>query len=885
MDANLESFIKAVSMAMDAAPAKPNAGTGATSQAVGSGENKDECHAEDPNNCRFHHTGIYAQKNTEGESSSGGASHASGGESDGSAGAGAAQKKENLSDGTPCALNKEGAAAKAALEKAIAEVKDPELKAKLEAVQKEAEAKIKALMGGSATNPDGGSHEQGGAAEEPPAQKKGIPQDKQSRLDYVQSLYDEEIESLDAQLAEGKITKKQHYGAVVKAEEDLEQAKAAIEKKFAGAQTAPEGRGSEGHEAKENTGGGENGEGTSGGKQEPTFSGISSDEQKNECAERADKINAAMAAAGMNTSVSEVRANPFFTQYVFQHDGAVSAKELKELKAKYGPGIGKLDLLGPDMFAVTVQNDKVADVSFSDVTSEGEVAERAEKMTAPCVLGRGIDGAPVVKDLSAMKHLLVGGKSGEGKSSVINSVLTGMMKFKSPEDLELYLVDPQRAEFEPYGDMPHTKAYVGGMDGDNPAKVAAMLDGCIQEMEHRTEFFAKLGVKNLEAYRAFAAAHPDKNLPKIPARIIGIDEFPMLIGDKEHGSAIASKVKRLAAEARKAGIHLIVAAQDPKLTSVGDIKANMSKVAVKTETSQASRNILDQNGAEELTGRGDMYIKTDKGLERSKGAFIDDKEGPDGKSMLKTELEGIRAKWGDAKPASPAAPAATSSHTPESPSSPSPSAPESSSTASSAAPSATQSEIDVEIGKILDQAQANGGQISPEDSTRLEKLQNAKRFGLTSLVNGETGLSGETSSEHSYPNTNQPVDISHLGFFAAMKKAFTEGLKGRKTTYNPAARHSEMAAEWRRSAERNGGRASAESHPLHRIIGPLPPHATQRQQAMAEMYRKKMDDAIAKENPTLIRSVQKQYLSWLEDEGLAQSTKVSAPNPYMKFVE
>ena len=866
MDANLESFIKAVSMAMDAAPAKLDAGTGATSPSVGSGENGDKCHAEDPNNCRFHHTGIYAQKNTESESS-GGTSHASGGESDASAGAESSQKKEHLSDGTPCALNNEGADAKAALEKAIAEVKDPELKAKLEAVQKEAEAKIKALMGGSAPDPGGGSEEPDKGAEGQPAQKKGIPKDKQGRLDYVQSLYDEEIVDLDAQLAAGKITRKQHYGASVKAEEDLEKAKAAIEKKFG--VSAPE-AGSSKEEPQPSVAAGAAPDME---KSVPSFSGISSEAQMSECAERAGKINAAMAAAGMNTSVSEVRANPFFTQYVFQHDGAVSAKELKELKAKYGPGIGKLDLLGPDMFAVTVQNDKVADVSFSDVTSEGEVAEKAEKMTAPCVLGRGIDGAPVVKDLSAMKHLLVGGKSGEGKSSVVNSVLTGMMKFKSPEDLELFLVDPQRAEFEPYGDMPHTKAYVGGMDGDNPAKAAAMLDGCIQEMEHRTEFFAKLGVKNLEAYRAFAAAHPDKNLPKIPARIIGIDEFPMLIGDKEHGSAIASKVKRLAAEARKAGIHLIVAAQDPKLTSVGDIKANMSKVAVKTETSQASRNILDQNGAEELTGRGDMYIKTDKGLERSKGAFIDDKEGPDGKSMLKTELEGIREKWGDAKPASPATSAA------ESPSSPSPSA-----TASSSAPSAPQSEIDVEIGKILDKAQANGGQIPPEDSARLERLQNAKRFGLTSLVNGETGHSGETSSGHSAPNTSQPVDISHLGFFAAMKKAFTEGLKGRKTAYNPAARHSEMAAEWRRTAERNGGRASADSHPLHRIIGPLPPHATPSQQAMAEMYRKRMDDAIAKENPTLIRSVQRQYLSWLEDEGLTPRARASTPNPYMQYV-
>ena len=868
--ATLESFRRAVSMAQDAAPSEsrgvhPLPGARQIDPVA---EREDECHAEDPNNCRFHHTGIYANGGGEKTASTAGTHASSGGSGS------PRQKVERLSDGTVCALNEEGAAAKDALEKAISEVEDPELKARLEAIRKDAEKKVKALMGVGAP-----SAEVSGAkpAAMPAPPQKGIPKDRQGRLDYVQSLYDEEIESLDAQLAAGKITRKQHYGAAVKAEEDLEQAKAAIEKKFGG-EESPGAYPEAVHGEQGAHGGGAPETGTPGAEAasvwpEPSFSGISSEEQMKECADRVGKIDTAMEAAGMATSVSEVRANPFFTQYVFRHNGAVSSKELKELKAKYGPGMGRLDLLGPDMFAVTVRNDRVADVSFSDVTAESGVAEAASEMTAPCILGRGMDGAPVLKDLAAMKHLLVGGKSGEGKSSIVNSVLTGMMKFKSPDDLELFLVDPQRAEFEPYGDMPHTREYIGGMDGENPSKVAAMLDGCIQEMEHRTEFFAKLGVKNLEAYRAFVAAHPERDLPKIPARIIGIDEFPMLIGEKEHGSSIAAKVKRLAAEARKAGIHLVVAAQDPKLTSVGDIKANMSKIAVKTETSQASRNILDQNGAENLTGRGDMFIKTDRGLERSKGAFIDDKEGPDGKSMLKTELEGIRAKWGDRKPTGASA---------ADPASPAPSAPKAPDVTSS-----QQSEIDVEIGKMLAGAQANGGRLSPEDSLRLEKLQNAKRFGVTTLVNGDTGLSGRTTGEHRYPNTGEPVDISHLGFFAAMKKAFSEGLKGRKTVYDPMKRHSEMAFEWRRhAAERSGGTvgsASMDKHPLYRILGPLPSHATQRQRMMADMYRKKMDDAIAKENPTMIRSVQREYLSWLDEEGLGRRANARRPNPYMKF--
>lgn len=858
MDAIIERFTRAVALALDDAPKPAGAGKVPCNPA------ETECHAEDPNNCPYHKTGKYAvsAQNESNPAPKGGA----GGVQNAATGGGSAAKSTTLANGVECTLTDEGKKHKELLEKAISEATDPEIKAKLEAIYKEAQEKIKGMS--QAEQPAEASAPESGEGGE--KAKSVIPADKQGRLDYVEQMFGEEMAELDKKFAEGTITKGQHYEAAIAIEKKLEDAKAAIEKKFGSGEKDDGDKGADAPSEE--------------GVKEVKYTGVSSDEQKSECDAQVKKLNDAMKASGMGSEVSEVRANPFSTQYVFHHDGAISSSEFNELKAKYGSGIKKPEPLGSDMFAITIQNSKVADVSFADVSSSEDVVSAASGMTAPCLLGRGVDGKPVLKDMSAMKHLLVGGKSGEGKSSVVNSVLTGMMKFKSPEDLELYLVDPQRAEFEPYGDMPHTKSYIGGMDGNSPANVSSMLDECIQEMEHRTEFFAKLGVKNLEAYRAHAEANPGKNLPRIPARIVGIDEFPMLISDKQHGAAIASKVKRLAAEARKAGIHLIVAAQDPKLTSVGDIKANMSKIAVKTETSQASRNILDSNGAEELTGKGDMYIKTDKGLLRAKGAFLNDKEDSDGNSDLKTELAGIAQKWGGKKPAEatpPPASAETPSPTPEPAPAPAPAAAEPAQTAPA------QSDVDAQIGKILEKATASGGSLSDEDKDQLAKLQAAKQFGFKAVKENAPAAPKPAPAPSAAPAS---TDKKHLGFFSAMKKAFTEGIKGNSVAYSPVKHQKALASEWQRHMEQvsaQGKKPDVTQHPLHKILGELPNGATEEHRAMAGLFQKRLDEAIAKESPTAIRTVQKQYLRWLEEEELIEPKSASqkpAPNPYLKHL-
>lgn len=569
---------------------------------------------------------------------------------------------------------------------------------------------------------------------------------------------------------------------------------------------------------------------------EVKFTGAATDAQKKEAETEMAKLNKAFADAGLTASVSEVRTSPFDTRYVFHHDGALTFKELSNLRAKYGSPDLRPKLVAADTYSLVIPRARIADVSFKDVAEESGVAESAAKMSAPCLFGRGRDGKSVVRDIADMHHLLIGGKTGEGKSSVLNSLLVGAMRFKSPDDLEIYTIDPQKVEFDAYANMPHVTRSASGSEPGDVAAAVDMLDDCLAEMRHRTQLFATLGngdVKNLRDYRAYRAAHPGLKLPNIRTRLVAIDEFPMLVNDPAHGAAIAAKVKSLANLSRKAGIHLVVAAQDPKLNSVGDIKGQMTKVALKTANSQASRNILGMNGAETLTGRGDMFIQgagDNTSLERAKGAFVGD---------VKSELDGIAAKWGKKKPA-PATASSGSAGVPPAGESPS---------VASAPPSA-------------------GNAPAPQP-----------------------GLSGKTSDEYRYPNTNQPVDISHLGFFSAMAEALKQGWKGNKVTYDPHAYKRMGAEKWRKHLDAASGAGRQPDYSQHLLAQtlPVPEAMNEAQRTQFQKWCAAYNDAVRDTDPNAERRVFSQYRSWYRQNGFDDAADIgrasTAPNPYQKWID
>lgn len=682
------------------------------------------------------------------------------------------------------------------------------------------------------------------AGDAPKAAEKPIPaqDDHEGWKNLYAEIRDENKARLDADFKAGKISKEQWADGHAK-EDEKYTSKAA--KRDSLIQAAAKAKAEAAAAAQQQADGSAAKDASAKPKVEVKFVGQTSEEHKAEIDAQTEKLNKALADAGIKSSVSEVRTNPFDTQFVFAHDGALSHKELSDLRAKFGSADLKPKLIAADLYSLTIPHAKVADVHFKDVTSEQGVADSVSKMSAPCVFGRGRNGQSVVRDIADMHHLLIGGKTGEGKSSVLNSILVGAMKFKSPEDLEIYTIDPQKVEFDAYADMPHVTRSASGSESGDIEQTVDMLDDCLAEMKHRTELFAKLengGVKNLKDYRAYRAAHPELGLPNIKTRLVAIDEYPMLVNDPAHGAAIAAKVKSLANLARKAGIHLIIAAQDPKLTSVGDIKGQMTKIALKTANSQASRNILGVNGAETLTGKGDMFIQgagDNTALERAKGAFINSKQDENGNSDLKTELDGITAKWGKKEPPKP----------PEAP------------------------------------KPQTGGEAATEEAAPATGGEPQKP------ATPAPGMSGKTSSEYLYPNTNHPVDISHLGFFSAMAEALKQGWKGNKVTYDPQAYKRMGAEKWQKHLDSLNGTGKQPDYSQHFLSQtlPVPETMSEVQSGQFKKWCAAYNDALSSNDPAAESRVASQYRAWYKQNGfddLAGIGKSSTvPNPYQKWID
>jgi S-DNA-T family DNA segregation ATPase FtsK/SpoIIIE len=226
-------------------------------------------------------------------------------------------------------------------------------------------------------------------------------------------------------------------------------------------------------------------------------------------------------------------------------------------------------------------------------------------MVLPILLGEDTFGVPRYLDLVDMPHMLIAGQTGSGKSVFINACIAGLLCLKSPRDLKLVLVDPKRVEFRAYKDIPHL--FEGTQIVHEPEEAKALLDLMINEMENRFELFEKVDAKNLKEYKAKSGKH-------LPHIILVMDEFAELVtmGTPVQKRDVEGKVGRLAQKARAVGIHMILATQYPTREAVTPrIKANMpTRIAFSVASQTNSRVILDENGAEDLLGNGDMLISS-----------------------------------------------------------------------------------------------------------------------------------------------------------------------------------------------------------------------------------------------------------------------------------
>ena len=281
---------------------------------------------------------------------------------------------------------------------------------------------------------------------------------------------------------------------------------------------------------------------------------------------------------------------------------------------------------GRDVVGIEVPNTVQQKVTLREVL-EGETWRQAErKMALPLALGKLATGGDLVVDLAEMPHLLVAGGTGSGKSVAVNDMLVGLLMSRRPDQLRLIMVDPKRVEFSAYNDLPHLLNPVVV----EPKKVAFVLNWAVAEMKRRYELLERYGVRNIGDYNSRARApRPDCENPlkALPYIVIIIDELADLMLDVR--ADIEPPITSLTQKARAAGIHLIIATQRPTTNVItGTIKANIpGRIALRVTQGNDSRTILDEVGAENLIGKGDMLLmRGGRAPERSQAAWVSDGE-------------------------------------------------------------------------------------------------------------------------------------------------------------------------------------------------------------------------------------------------------------------
>ncbi|MEG0862986.1 MAG: DNA translocase FtsK [Clostridia bacterium] len=342
-------------------------------------------------------------------------------------------------------------------------------------------------------------------------------------------------------------------------------------------------------------------------------------------AENATKLEKTLESFGIPARVQRVTHGPAVTRFELGLvSSGVNVKRIMsiadnialDMAANGGVRI-EIPIPGTNLFGIEVPNKEIQSVCLAEVLLSPEM--QAAKSPLAVALGRDIAGKPIICDIAKMPHLLIAGQTGSGKSVCINAIINSILFRSSPDEVRMIMIDPKVVELQCYNVVPHLLIPVVS----DPHKAAGALAWAVAEMLDRYHKMQSKNVRELSAYNAKATAEE-----KMPRIVIVIDELAdlMLACKKE----VEESIIRLAQLARAAGIHMIVATQRPTVDVItGLIKANVpSRIAFAVSSSIDSRTILDQNGAEKLLGRGDMfYAPTGSNTPiRVQGCFLSDSE-------------------------------------------------------------------------------------------------------------------------------------------------------------------------------------------------------------------------------------------------------------------
>ena len=385
---------------------------------------------------------------------------------------------------------------------------------------------------------------------------------------------------------------------------------------------------------------------------------------------------------GIEVDVVAVHPGPVITRFELQPAAGVKVSRITTLAKDLARSLSVISVRivevipGKSVVGLEIPNENREIVALSEILN----SSLYEKSTSPLtlVLGKDISGHPVIADLAKMPHLLVAGTTGSGKSVAINAMLMSLLYKSTPANTRLILIDPKMLELSVYEGIPHLLTPVV----TDMKEAANALRWAVAEMERRYELMSALGVRNIAGFNKIVTDAIDNNRPMpdplfdpseqldpgavapnleaLPYVVIVVDEFAdmmIVVGKK-----VEELIARLAQKARAAGIHLVLATQRPSVDVItGLIKANIStRMAFQVSSKIDSRTILDQMGAEQLLGHGDMlFLPPGTALpQRVHGAFVADHEVHKVVDYLKTKgepsyLEEVIQETGDESTAIP----------------------------------------------------------------------------------------------------------------------------------------------------------------------------------------------------------------------------------------
>jgi S-DNA-T family DNA segregation ATPase FtsK/SpoIIIE len=351
-------------------------------------------------------------------------------------------------------------------------------------------------------------------------------------------------------------------------------------------------------------------------------------------------IRATFAHFRMDVRVVDAVPGPTVTTYDIEIPPDVMLSKIQRVKDNLAlnlrvSGVRFVTQAGKSTVGIEVPNHTREMVTFREILETPEFEAAVKKMDLPMAFGKDALGLPVIRDLASMPHLLVGGATGQGKSVFENVLLASLLMSRSPRDMRLVMVDPKQVEFAPYADTPHLLAPVI----DDSRRAASVFEWLVEEMETRYTLFKNTSVRKIGEYNELSARERARRLEEAGASADAPDHLPYIVTIVDEladlmmvaaDTKIDELIARIAQKARAAGIHLILVTQSPRSDVLtGIIKANIpARVSLRVNTGTESRIVLDQTGAEDLLGKGDllMVMPGDPKPIRAQSAFIADDE-------------------------------------------------------------------------------------------------------------------------------------------------------------------------------------------------------------------------------------------------------------------